>query len=61
MKQLVTPVLAQLLESDHGKMMKFDEFFDAVKALTSKHVIYAFDLSKSNLLHIYINKNEQWV
>lgn len=59
MKQLVTPVLAQLLESDYEKMMKFDEFFDAVKVITSKHVIYAFDLSKSSLLHVYINKNEQ--
>lgn len=59
MQQLITPVLAKLLESDHEKVMKFDEFFDAVKVITSKHVIYAFDLSKSSILHIYINKDEQ--
>lgn len=59
MKQLITPVLARLLECDHeNMMMQFDDFFDAVKVITSKHIIYAFDLSKSSLLHIYINRNE---
>lgn len=60
LKQLVTPLLARLLESNMDKMMKFDEFFSAVNVICEKHITEVFHVNTCTLLKIYVNKNEKY-
>lgn len=60
MRQLITPVLAHLLESNPEKMMKFDDFFESANDIKNKHVVYVFDMNRNFLLHIYANQNDQF-
>ena len=60
LKQLVTPLLASLLESEPDKVIKFDEFFNEVQKISSKHVLNVFHVTTCSLLKVYINRDEKY-
>ena len=60
-KDLVTPLLAGLLETDPKRVWGFDQFFAAVKGILCKQAIHVFDLCHCDSLHIYIDGHERLV
>jgi TANK-binding kinase 1 len=61
LKELITPLLAGLLESNTDKMLKFDEFFTIVQTICGKQMITVFYATTCTLVKIYMNKDEKYV
>jgi hypothetical protein len=59
LKLLVTPLLAELLESESDKIMTFDKFFRAVQMICGKWIITVFHVAKCTLLKVYMNGDEK--
>lgn len=57
-KNMVTPLLAGLMECDVERMWGYDKLFRVVKEIEQKTTVYVFSMNSFELLSIYINKNE---
>jgi hypothetical protein len=60
LKQLITPLLAKLLESNTDKVMKFEEFFSAVQMICGKKIVTLFYATTCTLFKIYLNGDEKY-
>lgn len=58
LQQLVTPLLAGLMECDSTKMWSFEKFFKTVTTILSHRLIHIFDVNKLKLNLIYLHPNE---
>ena len=58
LQQLVTPLLAGLMECDSNKMWTFEKFFKTVTAILSHRLIHIFDVNKLKNNLIYLHPNE---
>lgn len=58
LQQLVTPLLAGLMECDSNKMWTFDKFFKMVTTVLSHRLIHIFDVNKLKNNLIYLHPNE---
>ncbi|EDO44386.1 predicted protein, partial [Nematostella vectensis] len=57
-RNLLTPLLAGVLESDPAKMMSFDQFFAYVQDMVSRKVLDVYCVSSSQFHKIYIRRTE---
>ena len=55
-KDLMTPILAGLMECDTRRMLDFPTFFTCVKAIYKVHV---FSAATATMLHVYIGNDEK--
>ncbi|CAH1784808.1 unnamed protein product [Owenia fusiformis] len=60
LRNLITPVLARLLEGDPQKSMTFDQLFEFTSSLDEKMVIYVFSACTGSSISVYIGKNESY-
>lgn len=58
LQQLVTPLLAGLMECDSNKMWTFDRFFKTVTTILSHRPIHIFDVNKLKNNLVYLHPNE---
>lgn len=58
LKQLVTPLLAGLLEESQTRMWSFDRFFKEVTNILSKKVLHVFYMNKSSSIEVYMNEDD---
>ena len=58
LQQLVTPLLAGLMECDSNKMWTFDKFFKMVTTILSHRLIHIFDVNKLKNNLVYLHPNE---
>ncbi|XP_031623929.1 serine/threonine-protein kinase TBK1 [Contarinia nasturtii] len=58
LKNLVTPLLAGLLEENQQKMWSFDRFFKEVTNILSKKVLHVFYMNRTSSIEIYMNDDE---
>lgn len=58
LKQLVTPLLAGLLEDTQLRMWSFDRFFVEVQNILSKKVLHVFYMNRSASIEIYMGMDD---
>lgn len=58
LKQLVTPLLAGLLEENQQRMWSFDRFFKEVTLILNKKVLHLFHINRTSSIEIYMNEDE---
>ncbi|XP_070558300.1 serine/threonine-protein kinase TBK1-like isoform X2 [Ptychodera flava] len=58
LKDLVTPVLAGLMECDPNTMWTFEEFISATRRILTRKVIDVFNVTKAKLHKIYVPPHE---
>ncbi len=58
-RNLVTPLLAGLMEVDQGKMWNFDKFFSEVHKISTKKCIHVMSMCTCKPLHVYVDKQQR--
>lgn len=58
LKQLVTPLLAGLLEENQKRMWSFDIFFNEVTNILNKKVVHIFYINRASSIEIFMESNE---
>lgn len=58
LKQLVTPLLAGLLEESQTRMWSFDRFFKEVTNILNKKVLHVFYMNKSASIEVYMMETD---
>ncbi|XP_065168004.1 serine/threonine-protein kinase TBK1 isoform X2 [Atheta coriaria] len=60
LKELVTPLLAGLLEADQNRIWSFEKFFDSVMNILSRRIINVFHVNRAVGINIYIDPDETY-
>lgn len=58
LKNLVTPLLAGLLEENQQRMWSFDRFFKEVTNILNKKVLHVFYINRASSIEVYVNEDE---
>ncbi len=58
-KQLITPMLAGLMENDNSIMWSFDRFFTEVNRISNKVCVHVMSLYTGKKINVYVDK-QQW-
>lgn len=54
---LLVPLLIALLEPDQEQILTYDTFFRKVEIIVSKLLVYVFNVSECQLLHVYCDRD----
>ncbi|XP_049288700.1 serine/threonine-protein kinase TBK1 [Anopheles funestus] len=61
LKQLVTPLMAGLLEESQGRMWSFDKFFVEVQNILNKTVLHIFYVNRATSIEVYLEPEQTLV
>ena len=61
LKQLVTPLMAGLLEESQGRMWSFDKFFLEVQNILNKTVLHIFYVNRATSIEVYLEPEQTLV
>ncbi|XP_071960808.1 serine/threonine-protein kinase TBK1-like [Antedon mediterranea] len=59
-KEMLTPLLAGLLECEQSKMMSADRFFEEVDKILNMEILHVFDVQKAKMMNIYLHKDDEF-
>lgn len=58
LKNIITPLLAGLLESDESKIWSFEKFFNEVRLILLRRIVNVFHVTSSTLIKVYLKRDE---